>query len=53
MLRQLALDALDGLDLRPYLRDSLGKVVEANPVSRIDELVPWGLESPTTDTARA
>jgi transposase len=40
-------------DINPeaYLRNTLTKIAEGHPISRIDELMPWRLESPITDTA--
>jgi hypothetical protein len=38
---------LNGLDPEAYLRTVLTKIAD-HPISRIDELLPWKLESTTT-----
>lgn len=34
---------LNGVNPEAYLRDTLAKIAEGHPISRIDELMPWVL----------
>ncbi|MDB5407074.1 MAG: family transposase [Rhodospirillales bacterium] len=35
---------LNGMNPESYLRDTLSKIAEGHPISRIDELMPWKLQ---------
>ncbi len=37
---------LSGVNPETYLRDTLAKIADGHPISRIDELMPWRLEPP-------
>jgi hypothetical protein len=34
---------LNGVNPEAYLRDALTKIAEGHPITRIDQLMPWGL----------
>jgi transposase len=38
---------LNGLNPEAYLRDTLTKIAEGHPISRIDEVMPWSRASST------
>jgi transposase len=32
-----------------YLKDTLTKIAEGQPINRIDQLMPWRMSAPATD----
>jgi hypothetical protein len=38
---------LNGVNPEAYLRDTLTKIAEGHPISRIDELLPWQIGTKT------
>jgi hypothetical protein len=38
---------LNGVNPEAYLRDTLTKIAEGHPISRIDELLPWQIGTRT------
>jgi hypothetical protein len=37
---------LNGVNPETYLRDTLAKIAEGHPISRIDDLTPWKTATP-------
>ena len=38
---QIQTTKLNGVNPEAYMRDTLAKIAEGQPISRIDELMPW------------
>ena len=42
---------LNGVNPEAYLTDTLSKIADGHPISRISELMPWAFQTPQRDTA--